>query len=127
MIRLLNQGDYQLTQTRGLTKIIKLSDKGTFAWVDAGEIGEILVATKGKFSDLYTLASGKYRIYMVKDEPRLTDTIHLELLIGKGSWQGYFLMTGLPTSEYKRTRIVPTKEIITKSKFPDLNQAQLVL
>jgi len=71
MIKLINNGDYQLTETRGLTRIIKLSDKGVFAWVNAGEIGEILVATTGKFPDLYVLANGKYRIYEVKDEPRL--------------------------------------------------------
>ena len=116
MIKLLGQGDYQLTETRGITKILRLTDKGVFAWINAGEIGEILVATVGNFTDLYTLASGKYRIYEVKDEPDLADTIHLELFTGKGLWQGYLLITGFPTSEHKRTRIIPTSEIITKSK-----------
>lgn len=120
MIRLLGQGDYQLTETRGITKILRLSDRGVFAWVNAGEIGEILVATTNKFNDLYTLASGKYRIYEVKDEPKLTDTLHLELFTGKGLWQGYLLITGFPTDEHKRTRIIPTNEIITKSKHTQI-------
>lgn len=120
LIRLLNHGDYELTETKHLTKILRLSDKGTFAWINAGEVGEILVATEGQFKDLYILASGKYRIYEVKDEDKLTDTLHLELLTGKASWQGYLLATGLPTPNHKRTRIIPTEEIITKSKPPSL-------
>lgn len=116
MIRLLDEGDYQLTETLGITKIIKLSGKGSFAWVNAGDIGEILVATSGTFKDLYTLATGKYRIYEVNDEPKLADTLHLELFTGRGHWQGYLLITGFPTNKHKRTRIIPTTEIITKSK-----------
>ena len=119
MIRLLNQGDYQLTEARDITKILRLSGKGVFAWINTGKVGEILVATSGEFSNLYTLASGKYRIYEVKNEPSLTDTLHLELFTGKSLWQGYLLITGFPTTEHKRSRIIPTTEIITRSKHSE--------
>lgn len=88
---------------------------GTYAWINAQGIGEILVASYKKHKADYVLAVGKYRLYEVKDEPKLTDTLHLELLTGKGNWQGYLLITGFPNKEDKRSRIIPTKEIITKS------------
>lgn len=121
MIKLLVHGNYRLTETRHITKILELSDLGTFAWINAGEIGEILVLSE-KYPRLYTLASGNYRLYQVKDEPGLTDTTHLELFTGKGTWQGYLLPTGLPVSSHKRSRIIPTSEIITRSKQVSLKE-----
>lgn len=115
MITLLSQGDYQLIEIKNLSRILKISDKGTFAWINAKGIGEILNLTHKKQKAEYVLSVGKYRIYDVKDDPKLTDTLHLELSTGKGSWQGYLLITGLPTDKNKRSRIIPTKEIITKS------------
>lgn len=115
MIRLLEQGDYLLTGTAGSVKMLRLSDIGVYAWIYAAGIGEILVAS-GKNPTGHTLAIGKYRIYEVKDEDKLTDTVHLELFVGEGNWQAYLLITGLPKGEHKRVRIVPTAEIITRSK-----------
>lgn len=115
MIRLLKHGDYHLIETRGATRILELSGKGNYVWVNASGIGEILVFSQGQYQTSFILAQGKYRIYEVKDEDKLTDTIHLELFIGDGIWQGYLLITGLPTGGHKRSRILPTKEIITKS------------
>lgn len=86
-----------------------------FAWINASGIGEILVVSQNPHKTDHVLAVGKHRIYEVKDEPDLTDLIHLELLVGDGVWQGYLLPTGLPTNENKRNRIIPTLEIITKS------------
>lgn len=115
MIRLLKHGDYHLVETRGATRILELSGKGNYAWVNARGIGDILVFSEGQYEASCILAQGKYRIYEVKDEDKLTDTIHLELFIGEGIWQGYLLITGLPAGGHKRSRILPTKEIITKS------------
>lgn len=115
MLKLLSRGTYNIIETAHLTKILELSDLGYFAWIDAGEIGEILVLSD-KYPSLYVLSSGSFRLYEVKNEPSLTDTIHLELFIGRGSWQGYLLPTNLPTKVHPRSRIIPTKEIITKSR-----------
>jgi len=60
------------------------------------------------------LSLGQFRLYDVKDEPKLTDLIHLELFVGGGLWQGYLLPTGLPTDKDKRNRIIPTDELITR-------------
>jgi hypothetical protein len=49
----------------------------------------------------------------VKDEPKLSDNQHIELEVGLDAWQGYLLLTGLPDDDKKRTRIVPTGELIT--------------
>lgn len=115
MIKLLMEGHYNLVETKRQTKILTLDVK-TYAWVNALNIGEILVTSHKKHVTDNILAVGKYRLYDVKDEPDLTDLVHLELLVGDGLWQGYLLTTGLPTDENKRNRIIPTNEIITKSK-----------
>jgi len=115
MIHLVNEGRYRLIETKAQTKILILDEKRIFAWVNAQDIGEILV-TSHKFPVTDNILSiGKYRLYEVKDEEDLTDLLHLELFVGDGIWQGYLLPTGLPTEEKKRNRIIPTDEIITKS------------
>lgn len=115
MIKLIQQGTYTLIETMGYTKILRLDNKKVFAWIVAREIGEILVASHKAHKTDHILTTGKYRIYEVKDEPKFTDLIHLELLTGEGVWQGYLLPTGLPDNKKKRNRIIPTGEIITKS------------
>lgn len=115
MIKLLEQGAYTILETITHTRMLILNNKSDYAWVHAGGIGEILVASHKHHKTDYILATGKYRLYEIKDEPKLTDLVHLELLVGDGIWQGYLLPTGLPTEEKKRNRIIPTKEIITTS------------
>lgn len=115
MIELIQQGDYSLIETKGQIKILTFDNEKIFAWVNVMEIGEILVTSHNPHKTEHLLALGKYRLYDVKVEPKLTDLIHLELLVGEGKWQGYLLPTGLPTDQKKRNRIIPTKEIITKS------------
>ena len=114
MIKLVQSGNYKLIETKGQTKILMVDDF-TFAWVNAEEIGEILVVSHTSHVVDHFLSIGKYRLYKVKDEPNLTDTEHLELFIGDGMWQGYLLPTGLPTEKKKRNRIIPTRECITKT------------
>lgn len=115
MIQLIESGKYTLIETKNQTKILSLDNKQTFAWVNAKDIGEILVTTHTVHKTDNVLAMGTYRLYDIEDEPTLTDLNHLELFVGSGMWQGYLLPTGLPTDEKKRNRIIPTKEIITKS------------
>lgn len=113
MISLIRSGDYQLVETKADTKILRLDDD-TYAWVKAEDIGEILVySTKDHEFDTL-LSSGEYRMYNVEGEPKIADLIHLELEAGIGNWQSYLLLTGLPSDDRKRTRIIPTKELITK-------------
>lgn len=115
MIKLLNQGTYTLIETKKHIKILSLDHGNVFAWINIGAIGEILVISHRPHKADHILSVGKYRIYLVKNEPKLTDLIHLELLAGDGVWQGYLLLTGLPTDKKKRNRIIPTNEIITRS------------
>lgn len=115
MIRLLSQGKYLLSETFDHTKILSLDEKNRYAWIKAGDIGEILIFSAKKFNPAYLTATGPYRLYEVIDEPKLTDLVHLELFVGGGIWQGYILPTGLPTEKDKRNRIVSTREIITKT------------
>ena len=114
MIKLIDNGMYSLIQTHNQTKIIRLGSK-TFAWVVAGKIGEILVATHKKHEVDHILALGNFRMYEVEDEPDLVDLVHLELFVGEGQWQGYLLPTGLPSDDKKRSEIIPTDEIITRT------------
>ena len=113
MIDQLQIGHYQLIETKGQTKILCLDNTQTFVWIMADEIGEILVTSHKQHIIDHILAVGGYKLYEVKDEPDLTDIQHLELAVGEGIWQGYLLLTGLPTEQHKRHRIVPTHEVIT--------------
>lgn len=116
MITLNNQGIYKLVQTKDDTKILYL-DSEAFAWVKPKHIGEILVETTKEHTTSEALATGRYFLYDVEDEQHLTDLQHLELQYGKHAWQGYLLPTGLPDSYRKRTRIIPTHELITDNKI----------
>jgi len=116
MIKLLEDGSYTLIETHKHIKILNLGKGKVFVWINAAGIGEILVASHNPHKTDHMLAVGKYRLYEVKDEPKLTDLIHLELMVGDGIWQGYLLTKGLPNiDDKKRVRIIPTKEVITKS------------
>ena|SRR3990167_10275670 len=115
MIKLQKQGNYKVVETWGQTRILILDRNASFAWIAAKGIGEILVTTKKKFNKLYCLVRGRFRIYEVEKEPRLTRGQHLELYIGEGYWQGYLLPTGLPKDKDIRNKIVPINQIITKA------------
>lgn len=115
MITLLQEGTYELIETKRSTKVLILDRKKYFAWIKAQGIGEILVASQKTRSIGAVFAVGNYRLYQVTAEPELTDLVHLELMVGKGTWQGYLLPTGLPTMKDKRNRIIPTNQCITKT------------
>lgn len=85
-------------------------------WTYARNIGELLTFSTHPHQRDYLLAEGKYNIYKVKDDPKLIDLLHLELSVGR-KWQGYLLLTGLPTKKKIRSRIVPTEEIISGKKY----------
>jgi hypothetical protein len=114
VIILLKKGKYSLIETKGDTKILTLIGLGVYAWVNLQGIGEILITTYKKHKTDQKLAKGEYRLYKVKDDPKLTDTIHLELSVGEGDWQGYLLITGFPENEKTRSRIIPSGELISK-------------
>lgn len=113
----MQEGRYTLIETDRQIKILTIDHNRTktFAWISAGEIGEILVTSHKKHKVDHILATGQYRMYQVKDEPQFVDLTHLELHVGNGTWQGYLLPTGLPSEDKKRNRIIPTQEVITKS------------
>jgi hypothetical protein len=115
MIKLITKGKYQLVGTRD-RKITLFLDGQGYHWSFAPRIGELLTFSKKLHKQRYLLAQGDYRIYGVKDEPKLVDLQHLELSVGGGQWQGYLLLTGLPTAKKIRSRIEPTDEIIAKQK-----------
>ncbi|HKX73476.1 MAG TPA: hypothetical protein VJM32_05655 [Candidatus Saccharimonadales bacterium] len=113
MIRILRQGRYKLLETKAQTKILRLDDE-VYAWINASEIGEILVASHNPHKTDTILSLGRYRLYEVDDEPKLSDQQHLELAVGESAWQSYLLPTGLPQGGKKRSRVIPTTETITR-------------
>lgn len=119
MVTLKQEGAYRLIETKRNTKILYLDDT-QFAWVEPVDIGEILITSHVAHKADCILAVGKYRLFGVDDEPRLSDNPHLELEVGKDLWQGYLLPTGLPNDTKKRSRIIPTRETI--SDKPELLQ-----
>lgn len=120
MINLLKSGEYLLIETKKNTKILYLDDD-TYAWVEPPSVGEILVVSHETHKTDCILATGKYHLLMVENEPELSDQLHLELEAGRTVWQGYLLLTGLPTDAKKRARIIPTNETITGNpQFGDM-------
>lgn len=117
MIKLIKEGDYELIETKRQTRILVLDDRQSFPWINVDNLGEILVFSNKMHSAESVLAIGRYRIFEVKDEPKLADQQHLELMIGNQSWQGYLLPTGLPTETDTTNRIIPTQELISKPKL----------
>ena len=112
MITQIKQGNYRLIETDKITKILVLDDELYFAWVNAEGIGEVLIYVKGGYREQKVVTVGEYKLYSVKDEPKLVDLEHLELNVGLNKWQGYLLPTGLPTSEDQKNRIIPTDELV---------------
>ena len=116
MITKIKKGKYEIVETKYRTKVLYL-DSNAFAWIRPAKTGEILVSSHHvKDSDI-KVSKGDYILYDVKDEDYLTDLQHLELEYGHSVWQGYLLPTGLPHDEKRRSRIIPTGEIITSMPF----------
>lgn len=116
MITTLQKGKYSIVETKLRTKILYL-DSQAFAWIHPQKIGEILVSSHHLAGSDTKVSQGDYILYDVKDEDYLVDLQHLELEYGFQSWQGYLLPTGLPHDEKKRSRIIPTDELITRMPF----------
>ncbi len=112
MITLERHGTHKLIETKNDTKVLYL-DEDVYAWVEPPIFGEILVSSHREHQPDCVLSLGEYYLYNVKDEPQVTDLLHLELEVGRGAWQGYLLPTGLPNGIKKRARIIPTRETIT--------------
>jgi len=124
MINLVRSGEYLLIETKKNTKVLYLDDD-TYAWVEPPTIGELLVVSHVAHKTDCILATGKYHIFTVEEEPELADTTHLELEVGRSVWQGYLLLTGLPTDDKPKVRIVPTRETITGNPdFGDITFSQ---
>jgi hypothetical protein len=112
MITVLRNGRYKLVETESNTKILYL-DSNVFAWVEPVNIGELLVYSHKPHRTDCVLSLGEYRLYEVRDEPYLSEQIHLELEVGSWTWQGYLLLSGLPNKSERRVRIIPTIETVT--------------
>jgi len=115
MIKLLEKGIYRLIWAKDRQRMLYLGDQG-YLWSHAKGIGELLTFSKHPHKLSYTITEGKYRIYAVKNEPKYVDLRHLELSVKSGVWQGYLLLTGLPTKGKIRSRIVPTDEVISSMR-----------
>lgn len=111
MITILSRGHYELAETKNHIKILRLNT-GAYAWIQPAARSELLVGSKRIHTDSRILSKGEYYMFDVDDEPELADTIHLELAVGDGVWQGYLLPTGLPGGRKPRAMIVPTQESI---------------
>lgn len=119
MIQVIKHGAYQLNEADNSYKIIILDNSKFLSWNPLS--GEIIDSTKSKPQSNSTLSIGKYFLYNVENEKELTNCLHLELLLGKRKWQAYVLPLGLPTKKQKNTKIIPTTEVITMSRFIERN------
>jgi len=113
MIKIVKRGDYQLMDILGGTKVFVLDSAKAFIWEDTSV--EFFEYNPKNQTEKITLSKGKYFLYDVHDERKFTDSQHLELFLGKHTWQGYLLPEGIPTRKQKRKQIIPVEEIITKT------------
>lgn len=116
MITKLQEGKYEIVETKYRTKVLYL-DGHAYAWIRPKKIGEILVSSHHVQDSDIKVSQGNYILYDVEDEDYLTDLQHLELEYGHNAWQGYLLPTGLPQGTKLRSRIIPTNQIITHMPF----------
>lgn len=123
MIKILKEGQYKLIETKRHTKVLTL-DTLSFAWVEPAHIGEILVLSHRAHKTDCVLSVGRYLLFSVQDEPQFSDHIHLELEVGLNYWQGYILLTGLPDGQKKKSRIIPTTELIVGNYPNDIHVSQ---
>lgn len=115
MITTIKKGTYKLIESRSGTKMLLLDDKDSFAWIYAKGIGSVLAMVSFPKDYINLFSQGEYGLFDVSNEPELTDLEHLELQAGEKKWQGYLLLSGLPTEKHRRSRIIPTDELIDES------------
>jgi len=101
--------------TRDFSRLLNLDSKVIYEWITWKGIGELNLSARKIEQTESVLSLGKYRLYDVNNEPAITEMKHLELLVGKGKWQGYLLPDGLPGVKDKKVRIISTSERITLS------------
>ncbi len=115
MIKLIKQGKYRLVVAKDGNRILYLGTQG-YLWRQVKNIGELLLFSKHPHKMDYVMSYGIYKLYEIKDEPNFIDLQHLELKAGENKWQGYLLLTGLPTKLRVRRRIIATDEVVTKGR-----------
>lgn len=115
MITTIAAGDYKLVGINNNTKLLLLEGLQPIYWIAVNATQKIFVAPEKYCVQQYVISQGKYRIYEVTKEQGLTNAVHMELLLDTKRWQGYLLPEGFPNILKKRMRIIPTKQIITKT------------
>lgn len=113
MIKLLKSGKYSLVGLEAGQTMLFLGRQG-YHWGHAKGIGDLLTFSKRPHKIVNVIAQGDYNLYKVKDESDFVDLQHLELSINPHKWQGYLLLTSLPTDKKIRSRILPTEESISQ-------------
>jgi hypothetical protein len=112
MITSLQKGTYKLFETKEQVKILTL-DGNMYAWNIAKNIGELFVTSSDLIKTDKLLATGRYRLHQIQDDPELSELQHLKLNVGERLWQGYILLTGLPSEENESGRIIPTRTMVS--------------
>jgi hypothetical protein len=126
MIKLSSNGSYKLIETKRLNKILYL-DSDAYVWVESVKIGHFLESTYRNHKAANILSEGRYNLYVVEDEFSLFDLQHLELEVGHNLWQGYLLLTGLPDIHKRKSRIIPTLEVISDNPIYSLRETNKVV
>ena len=112
MVTSLRKGTYRLIETKEQTKVLTLDEK-VYSWVVDDEFPKIGIMTHNPRNTDHLLATGKYRLHQILDDPELSELQHLKLNVGEKLWQGYVLLNGLPNDKKKSSRIIPTKTILS--------------
>jgi hypothetical protein len=107
-----DHGRYELFETTKGHRILALSHRRWFAWVE-GQQGEILVHSDADHREDHTIQEGRFFLVDFRDDPQWKDMPHL-FLQKDNSYQVVVVPEGLPTEDNYQKKIVMTDEVLPR-------------
>ncbi len=110
------KGRYELFETTHGHRILVLSDKQWFAWVE-GQKGEILVLSDSDHEKDHTIQEGDFYLADFQDDPKFQNN-QPHLFLQKGDeFKELIVPNGLPTENDSQKKVVSTDDAISKDEL----------
>jgi hypothetical protein len=109
------QGDYELFETARGHRVLALNGREWYAWI-TGQESPILVKSDSDHEKERTVATGRFYLIDVEDDPDFTDMPHL-FLEERGEYRELILPNGLPTEDDHQKRLVETDETVSPDRI----------
>lgn len=106
------EGEYELFETTANHRILVLSGKRWFAWIE-GDRGEILVHSDSDHEKDHTIQKGRFYLVDFEEDPEFKDMPHL-FLQEHGVFREVMLPNGLPTEGDPQKKVVWTENTLAE-------------